>query len=1063
MFIQRQKQIPWKAVPILLSAGIASVIIVLKSVDTSMTEFYGRAIGHASINGVDAPVRTTVFWSCILLFFVVFLLGLFLSGRVQEYLSGRFPGRYFALEEELLFEAGMLCLLNQVTYLYQFVSDRDTKMPPYVPAGIAVVCIHAVISVGKAYGKKKLPAETALQSALAFLMPVPVVYFMLLLLSFGKKNMTVCSLETWVLYLVLYLLMRLVVMRWMHPAAAAYALIPASFLPMAYIVGNEIQYTLTKHGIFTSPKRISFGISIGLLVAACLWYVKKRDGSALETEAVKKIENIVVPVFLVTMSVFATHMQVMEGNLDLLHNGNTTLPVQQFFQFGKLPFLDLWPHQHLPILSYLYVLLNGMNYLEINIWAGMSHAVVYTVICYFVLRQFFHARLSALFMLFTPMAVYANTYYITGLFPLLYLNTMRKKRRTIDYAIFFGLALVAFVYQSSSGKIAVIAAVVMIVLSCRSKENAVSAFKAVLITAGVPTLVYGAYVISQGENIFDRIALISALGGSDLLVGAYATLADNRTPFEIITYYGLFPLTGALTIVFVLWGQKKTEKHYAIVYLVIACLICSLRSLARHCLGEGLQMDFYALLLIVIPCIFVRRTDLKKAAVFCVMFLLMLTPYAPVGYGIADDGVKDFKFQYFKVGDERCDTLNHPAYPKNLKAVLDTVLTDDQTFFETVNAYLLYALMEREQTFFDLSTLLIQYERPQVAYLHKLEKLYEKNRVPVIITGYSDWWGAQIDGIPSELSLFKLEEWIYAHYEPWLWVDGFHLWKAKNSDIHITDNYELLGSMSLEKDDANDVYDLVCKMKEGKLVLKCGETDPHISLPLAKPIDTTAYESMELKMTYKTSVEGTLQVFYDFDGYNETDSVFVDVNETDGYQSVYVSVPETESGEIIKSIRFDPPENALFEMESVEFVKRDIVFTEKTEIQQEFQMVKLPYVWGNYDEKVKQKFPKELQKVGENVLLASQQPVKLPLDPSIDKSSGNYIYLQIDASKPGTMQLRYGGHMVNSCTFDIEPGKWDYLVRISTQYHWMNSAQTEIEVEADIPVAIKRISVLKGD
>ena len=61
MFIQRQKQIPWKAVPILLSAGIASVIIVLKSVDTSMTEFYGRAIGHASINGVDAPVRTTVF------------------------------------------------------------------------------------------------------------------------------------------------------------------------------------------------------------------------------------------------------------------------------------------------------------------------------------------------------------------------------------------------------------------------------------------------------------------------------------------------------------------------------------------------------------------------------------------------------------------------------------------------------------------------------------------------------------------------------------------------------------------------------------------------------------------------------------------------------------------------------------------------------------------------------------------------------------------------------------------------------------------------------------------
>jgi hypothetical protein len=927
--IVRLNGLSLETLPLIFAASIALVMTYIKTVNLYMTKFYERAIGHASINGIDAPMRVTAFWTCISIFVLSFILGSFFIDKTKNYLASRFPKHSFALEKTLFFEFGILLFINELIYLYGFVKNNGNRNP-VLPLAFAfgVVCLHALISVFRT--RKNIPIETHLQSALAFLIPIPLTYFILLVTSSGTPTIPVVSIKSAVIYITFYFLLRFLLNRKIHPCAAAYALIPLSFLPLAYIIANEAQYTLTKYGMVISPKIIALGLCILLNGIALFVYLMNYKNSS-EESALKKIESLVLPVLLMTVGIFATHYQVISPNFDLLHNGNKTLPAQQFLQFGNIPLLDVWSHQHFPILPFLYGILNGLNLLEQNIWLNMSHMIINILICYFVLRQFMSARWAALLVLFTPIIVYANEYYMAGLLPLVYLRRMRERHSAFDYGVFFALGLAAFVYQSSSGMIAVVAGLVIITMSCSSKKNIIDAIKGVAIAASIPTVAYFALVLLRGENIPDRLALISALGRQDILICAYSYfIGENRTPFEILVYLGIFPLFGIISAFLALRAKDKTASNYGIVFIAAATIICSLRALARHSLAEGLPQDYYPLLFVLVPLVLINCKTKAKIMSSLVIAVLLITPYAATRYGIAANGVKNFTFQQFETGDERCDTFYNPAYPSNLRKIFNAVLTDDQTFFETVNGYLLYALMERECTFLPVSTLMIQYERPQIAYIHTLEKLYKQNKVPIIITGQSDWWGCAIDGIPSELSLFKLEEWIYSHYEPWIWVDGFHLWRAKNSGIEL---------------------------------------------------------------------------------------------------------PETE----------------------------DRIYTAKNIIKQDFNMIMLPYVWGNYDKKINKHFPEEQQRITDNLPLESEKPVTLTLDPGIDKSEGNYIYFRISALKPGIMTLRYGNDIINSCNFNIVTGEYNYLVRISSQYNWVNAPQAWLQIVSTEPVTIERLSVLKGD
>jgi len=1052
-----------KTMPVVAAISIALVTGYIKSVDTNLTQFYDRAIGAASINGVDAPVRISAFWTCVALFAGTLILGSCFIKKFQAFLSVRYPDRSFQAESQIFFEFGLLLLIHQLVFLTAFVKARATPMPALIWAVLAVVSGHLFLNLFAP--QEKRIGYSAVYDAFIFIAPISLTYLIFLFISCvcHSSVIVVNSIEGFIVYFLLSLAVRFAPSAVVASNAAIYVLIPFSLIPSASITANEIQYTLTKHGLLLDPQTLALWISaVLLLLSGIIYQCKYRTDLQERKQAVGKLENIVIPILLATLSLFAWHTQTIAPSFDFLHTGNMIVPAQQLYQFGEIPLLDYWAPQHWPIGAWLYCVFNGYNFFEPLLWHQILDNIINVLIVYFALRQFTSAKWAALLICFTPILIYANTYYCAALLPLVYLNRMRKNRRIRDFAIMIGLALIAFVYMASIGKIAVLSSLIMIGLSCTSKKDAKNALLGVLgVLVPLGTL-YFALALMRGESIVDRITLIAAMADCDIKIGSYTTfIGAGRTPFEIITYYGLFPLSSILSLFFAGRVKKKENMHYALIFLSTACLLSALRGFARHSLVEGLPIDFYLLQLVLLPFVFVGGKSKGKLISMLIMAIIICTPYTPAGYGTANSGIKNFEFQKFEIGSERCDTVNSPSYPTNLRKVLDSVLTDDQTFYEGVNSHLLYALMERESPFMLCAAQIIYAEPPQEVYIRLFEKAYESEEIPLVIYGGNQRGLGAIDGIPVELSLFKLDDFIYTHYEPWISVDGFHLWKAKNVDFAVPSDTVLQEIPAVPTDVRNDLF---CRQDGNQLKLVCGETDPFVGIALPNPLRAASLNEKYIKLRCSSSVAGPVQLFFDFTGFNETDSAWAEVVPSLAYQDIWVPIPAQEDESVtLKNIRIDPPANSEFIVQSISVVSRDIVYTDKQYLQQDFDMIKLPYIWGNYDEKVQKNHPVELQKVSDTLALEADVPITLPLEPDVKKENGNYIAFRISAAEPGSLLLTYGNDIINSCRFDIVAGDWEYLVRISTQYNWVNEPQSEMTIQSSVPVIVEKTAILEGD
>jgi hypothetical protein len=141
-------------------------------------------------------------------------------------------------------------------------------------------------------------------------------------------------------------------------------------------------------------------------------------------------------------------------------------------------------------------------------------------------------------------------------------------------------------------------------------------------------------------------------------------------------------------------------------------------------------------------------------------------------------------------------------------------------------------------------------------------------------------------------------------------------------------------------------------------------------------------------------------------------------------------------------------------------------FTPITTISQNYNLQKLPYIWGTYDPMD----TKEKTSIIENVtngstVLMKNKVYSYSIHSAFDKTSGNYLYLCIKGSRSSNVTLRYGSNNTNSIAFSTIPSaKFEnYLVRISTQWEWMNSDIEKISIASDGDLELSEMNIRKGD
>ena len=131
---------------------------------------------------------------------------------------------------------------------------------------------------------------------------------------------------------------------------------------------------------------------------------------------------------------------------------------------------------------------------------------------------------------------------------------------------------------------------------------------------------------------------------------------------------------------------------------------------------------------------------------------------------------------------------------------------------------------------------------------------------------------------------------------------------------------------------------------------------------------------------------------------------------------------------------------------------------------QQFDIVKLPYVWANYDTLT----PAYNCSSGHKVEVYPQEDpestryrLDLPQVPLSD--NGNYLYLRVNSKQSGRARLSYAGE--NGFEFDLTAAAQahDYLIRVSTQYAWYTRQFEEMYLTTKGDVDLVCAAILPGD
>lgn len=751
----------WKWLSGLGALGIEGVLFYLQNVDFTLHRFTDRAMGAAIASGVDPKLREPVYYLSFILFIGMGYGLWWILSKVKE--NPDF--------DQLWFQLGLMDLFSLVFRFKNFFVGVDLSLVhfdsfSFQSFALALLVFSLISALFQSVLSYKLTIE---EQFVTILIPfsIAVTVFILQgrmtfeLLSFESLGI---ELSAFVILLSLFGLMKKHQTRFLN--ASAWLLVSLS-IPMLYREFPQLNplYMLGFLGF-------AFSVTLGIPAQK------------------SKLTSIHYPLILYIFFILTYGGQTLNlTDLDYLHLGNRVVPAQQFLQFFSIPLVDYWGAQHFNIGSVLYGLVHGLNGLNFLVWKDLD-ILLYAWMFYAIFKDVLGNTFTLLLILFLPMlgVVWGdqfglvNTYYFGALLPLIYLKRYHHNPSLINASILTMLSLITFVWMPSMGKISILSTLALIlVVSFKNKRvvsNLIGWSLAILFTG----LIYFGLVMYRGHSLTEQLILIKAFAAVDFDIASKATLVGYGAQFwQIMILYGLAPLVYCASMIWFVVNKEKTTKDYLWFFIVLASFISSIRGLARHSLVETrYHFDFLILILIISPWFIQRFSEWKRQATVLglALFCLLFTPIE----GPIQASAMETSWTMESLGQERV-TISPEAYPSDLIRLLKETLKSDQMFYENINAHLLYTLAQTKAPFLHHASQMVYNDSAQKVYLAQMDQLYQDGRLPLVVFSSDAWWGSYIDNIPNEFSTYRISEYVYTHYKPWIRLNGFDVWVANNSSL----------------------------------------------------------------------------------------------------------------------------------------------------------------------------------------------------------------------------------------------------------------------------------------
>jgi hypothetical protein len=939
---------------VLLSITISSVFTryFVTHIDFTLKNFTGRTIGIVVLAGVDASLKTKVYVLAVLLFSLLFIFSILMLNILNMLMDKsltKHSSIAFNKEKSVIFTASLYIVF--ALFLYIFSSETIFVTVIKILAGVLLISFFVISYKILICNFKPRMINTLPQgSSYTVITFIPfTLYFIRQSLLHGEviitKKFTFIYICAWVLLFCLYHLSLSIFDNKTKKEinlqeVIAKSLIPLALIPVSLPFINELQFTLS-HYVNISTKILSilvFGILI-ILSAAVFYTFIRRKTPKWSTITSDLNGNFYFPLIIITFVIYKNYMHsFIYSNFDFFHHGENLITTQQLFEFGKIPFINIYPTHGFSniITQILYSFINGYSLLEPWLW-NWIYPVLEFILIYFLLYKITDSFNALILTLFIPIFVIVPTYFSFFVLPALASTRISKSTTKYNNYIWI-ICFITLLWRIDFGIATIASMMILTLLDIISRYlNKTLNLKAYVKYFISPLIILSfisitAFIILAkigNESIKDIVTLILDFIKIQAPSMSFVKLA-NKFSSLIIVQYIILPAVGVFYVIHffkkIVLKEIITKEQIILFFIACVSLIQSTRSTQRHSLVEGYQPYMFVFLLAALP--FYFKDKFKKKEVALIIFNIIFAFYILIfpDFNLQIPSASLFKFHNWNNGENRIVFAESP-YDETFKFLKDN-LTDANTFYEFTNMPMSYVITNKNLPTYYIPTLYLTSDSVQDSELKRISDLHNKGNLPFIIFKQENDWDA-IDKVPNEIRSYKIAEFIYKNYKPLGNIGRVEIWVDKNYTSKIN-----------------------------------------------------------LPINYKA----------------------------------------------------------------------------KDSIAQTFDLMKLPYIWGNFDPNSAVNNTALVENLTEKAELLTQNKDKiLKIKPYSDKNEGNYLHLKIKSDKPAVITLTYG--LGSNITFEIINSEkpLDYLVRISSQWEWMNSNIDEIKLTSTENITLESVSIRKGD
>ncbi len=590
--------------------------------------------------------------------------------------------------------------------------------------------------------------------------------------------------------------------------------------PLWVVVSIELYMILNQHNVFSITP---IAILVLLLILTALVIIKSskkpRSLDTLEKDALRSISNFYFPWLLIGLIAFSYYKPVAEVSAEMFEQANPALSIQQYFEFGKLPWLQTFSsHSGADwITGFIYSLLNGFSGLSYHCYDFLI-IVLYIVLMYYALKNITNAYAAILSVLLFP---YVNLllpqFHFMMLLPLLILATTLKAPTFKNYFFLFSCLILMplWRYDLAYGNILSLLGCLTLFFFLRKdlRSSLPALRKGFLFALIVPVILFIAALMLSHRSLLTTMKDALAYLGTPQAFGT-KDLANEKTLVYYALYF-IFPVAVGICFFYVLsrlWLSKDSAEKpgfslVTVLFLSIYYIANFHRGLIRHNLSEGWDTAFtsFAFLIIIITVHHFLRSKnqtLRVAATLAFATLLLAQFKYPKPDLDKNNYYKEInaavcsplqlKFEKKKIDRGSLSDSNSKELYTDLKDFLDKNIPADATFLDFSNTPMLYFYTHRQSpNYFN--------QIPHTAlnvYLQErfLEEL-KNYKVPVVLfSNYPYQWWDSFDGIPNTYRHYLIAEYIYKHYQPYaiinkhtVWIENGHKLLSDSTNFYVRD------------------------------------------------------------------------------------------------------------------------------------------------------------------------------------------------------------------------------------------------------------------------------------